>query len=107
MEIHEANQERVDLLEYVLSFDNRTAPRSDEVKNKKNDIFDSAKNVFEGRELVVNAFKSGLFPLKSTIGTRLKILTSKQMLQNLVNEIRQIVHFLYQSKEITKKCIIT
>ena len=49
MEIHEANQERVDLLEYILSFDNKTAPRSDEVKNKKNDIFDSAKNVFEGR----------------------------------------------------------
>ena len=69
--------------------------------------------------MVVNAFKSGLFPLNSTIGTGRKILTSKQMLQrlptalaqvnsgnnweNLVNEIRQIVYFLYQSKEITKK----
>ena len=69
--------------------------------------------------MVVNAFKSGLFPLKSTIGTGLKILTSKQILQrlpralaqvnsgnnweNLVNEIRQIVYFLYQLKEITKK----
>ena len=52
-------------------------------------------------------------------GTGLKILTSKQMLQrlpivltqikagnnweNLLNEIRQIVYSLYQSKEITKK----
>ena len=52
-------------------------------------------------------------------GTGLKILTSKQMLQklplalakikagnnseSLLNEIRQIVYFLYQSKEITKK----
>ena len=51
--------------------------------------------------------------------TRLKILTPKQMLQrlpiavalvkagnnseNLLNEIRQIVNSLYQSKEITKK----
>ena len=51
--------------------------------------------------------------------TGLKILTPKQMLQrlpitlahvkagsnseNLLNEIRQIVHCLYQSKEITKK----
>ena len=47
---------------------------------------------------------------------RLKILTSKQMLQrlpialaqvkagsNLLNEIRQIVYSLYQSKELTKK----
>ena len=56
---------------------------------------------------------------KATKGTGLKILTPKQMLQrlpialaqvkagnnseNLLNEIRQIVYFLYQSKEITKK----
>ena len=52
-------------------------------------------------------------------GTGLKILTPKEMLQrlpivlaqikagnnsqNLLNEIRQIVYSLYQSKEITKK----
>ena len=52
-------------------------------------------------------------------GTGLKILTSKQMLQrlpialaqikagnnseSLLNKIRQIVYYLYQSKEITKK----
>ena len=56
---------------------------------------------------------------KATKGTGLKILTPKQMLQrlpialaqvkagnnseNLLNEIRQIVYSLYQSKEITKK----
>ena len=56
---------------------------------------------------------------KVTAGTRLKILTSKQMIQRLqialakvkagnnsgrvLNEIRQIVHSLYQSKQITKK----
>ena len=54
-----------------------------------------------------------------TEGKRLKILTPKQMLQrlpialaqvkagnnseNLLNEIRQIIYSLYQSKEITKK----
>ena len=54
-----------------------------------------------------------------TKGTGLKILTPKQVLQrlpaalaqvkagnnseNLLNEIRQIVYSLYQSKEITKK----
>ena len=52
-------------------------------------------------------------------GKRLKILTTKQMLQrlpialaqvkagnnseNLLNEIRQIIYSLYQSKEVTKK----
>ena len=56
---------------------------------------------------------------KATKGTRLKILTPKQMFQrlpivlpqvkagnnsdNLLIEIRQIVYSLYQSKEITKK----
>ena len=56
---------------------------------------------------------------KATKGRELKILTPKQMLQrlpialaqvkagnnseNLLNEIRQIIYLLYQSKEITKK----
>ena len=89
------------------------------IKIKTNDVFDSSRNLYEGRELVLNTFKSRLFPLKSTKGTGLKILTPKQMLQrlpialaqvkacnnseNLLNEIRQIVYSLYQSKEITKK----
>ena len=54
-----------------------------------------------------------------TKGTRLKVLTPKQMLQrlpialaqvkagnnseSLLNEIRKIVYSLYQSKQITKK----
>ena len=61
--------------------------------------------------------------LKATKGTGLEILTSKQMLQklpialaqvkagnnleNLLNEIRQIVYSLYQSKESLKKYTIT
>ena len=56
---------------------------------------------------------------KATTGTELKILTPKQMLQrlpialaqvqasnnseSLLDEIRQIVYSLYQSKQITKK----
>ena len=56
---------------------------------------------------------------RATKGTRLEVLTPKQMLQRLpmalaqakagnnsessLNEIRQIVYFLYQSKQITKK----
>ena len=56
---------------------------------------------------------------RATKGPGLKILTPKQMLQrlpvalaqvkadnnseSLLNEIRQIVYFLYQSKQITKK----
>ena len=52
---------------------------------------------------------------KGIEGEGLKILTTKQMLQilpevkagnnleNLLNEIRQIVYWLYQSSEVTKK----
>ena len=38
------------------------------------------KKLYEGRELVINAFNSGLFPLKLTVGKGLQILTPKQML---------------------------
>ena len=88
------------------------------IKKTKN-VLNTAKNLYDGRELVVNAFKSGLFLLKSTAGTGLKILTPKQLLQklpialaqvkagnnseSLLNEIRQIVYSLYQSEEIIKK----
>ena len=61
--------------------------------------------------------------IKATKGKGLKILTPKQMLQRLpialaqvkagnnsesfLNEIREVVYFLYQSKQITKKYTIT
>ena len=88
-------------------------------KNKKDNILNSVANLFEGRELVLNAFKGRSLPFKSTERKGLKILTPKQLLQrlpialaqvqagnnseNLLNEIRQIVYSLYQSKQITKK----
>ena len=81
--INEADQEKSDLVEYILNFNNKTTSKNkDDRKNKKN-ILNSAKNLYHGRELVINAFKSRLFPLKSTTGTGLKILTPKQMLQRL------------------------
>ena len=89
------------------------------IKKTKKNILNSAQNLYYGRELVINAFKSRLFPLKSTTGRGLKVLTPKQMLQRLpitlaqvktrnnsessLNEIRQIVYSLYQSKQLTKK----
>ena len=80
----------------------------------------------ESREILLDRFDSKLFLIKCE-GTgfsnfdrsKLKILTPKQMLQrlpialaqvkagnnseSLLNEIRQIVYSLYQSKQITKK----
>ena len=105
-------------MEHILNFNNKTKPRRNENKNLKN-VFNSGRNLYELWELVLNAFKSELFPLKLTEETGLKIITSKQMLQrfpialaqvkvgnnseNFLNEIRQIVYSLYQSKGITEK----
>ena len=95
------------LIEYILNFDNARPKNKDDKKNKWN-VLNTAKSLYEGRELVID--------FKSTTGTGLKILTSKQMLQrllialaqvkasnHLLNEIRQVVYSLYQSKKITKK----
>ena len=117
--INEADQEQADLVNYVSNFNNKARPRSNSDKKNFKNILKSVENLYYGRELVLNAFKSGLFKLKSTKGTGLKILTPKQMLQrlptalaqvkagnnseSLLSEIRQIVYSLYQSKEITKK----
>ena len=89
------------------------------IKKTKKNILNTAKNLYDSRELVINAVKSRLFLLKSKTGTGLEILTPKQLLQRLpialpqvkagnnsealLNEIRQIVYSLYQSKKITKK----
>ena len=59
-------------------------------KKKLKNVFNNAKNLSEGRELVINAFKSGLFRLKRTTGTGLKILTPEQMLQRLPIALAQV-----------------
>ena len=87
----------------------------------KADIVDSVTSLVQEREMVINAFKSGIFQVskEEQKGTGLKILTPNQMLkrlpialaqvkagnnsESLLNEIRQIVYSLYRSKEITKK----
>ena len=83
-------------------------------------------NFFEGREKVLNAFSSKIFPIKTrgpgyleSKPSSFKILTPNRMLkrlpialaqikagnnsESLFNEIRQIAYSLYRSKEITKK----
>ena len=71
-------------------------------------------NFFSAREMVLNGFKRKIFSIKSkgsgllnTDRSKLKILTPKKKVQNnsesLLNEIRQIVYSLYQSKKITRK----
>ena len=108
----------------MVELNNKSRPRTIEGKDKKKtDTNESEYALYESRELILNAFESGVFPIKATKGEWLKILTPKQMLQrlpialaqvkagntseNLLNEIRQIIYSLYRTKEITKKKRIT
>ena len=103
--IDEAEIDQRNLLENIVKFSNKSIPKTKESKTKKQNTFDSANVLYEGRELTLNSFRSGIFPIKSTQGkgchicqlrvlwtypdrkafdrTQLKILTPKQMLQRL------------------------
>ena len=122
-----ANIEQATLLSYVYGFLRKKRPRNPAQRQLKSDIVDSVTSLIQGREMVINAFKSGIFQVskesqgdeESQEGTGLKILTPNQMLkrlpialaqveagnnsESLLNEIRQIVYSLHRSKEITKK----
>ena len=91
----------------------------------RSDVLDSVTLLVQGREMVINAFKSRIFQVSREsqegegANKMLKILTPNQMLkrlpialaqvkagnnsESLLNEIRKIVYSLYRSKEITKK----
>ena len=115
-----ANIEQANLLSYINDF-TKTEPRDPEKRRLRADVFNSVSSLVQGREMVLTAFKSGIFhkPEESQKGKGLKILTPNQMLKRLpialaqvkagnnsessLNEIRQIVYSLYRSKEITKK----
>ena len=81
--INENDHEQADLVEYISNFNNKARCKNRNDKKYLKNIFDTAKNFHERRELVINVFKSGLFPLKSITGTGIKILTAKKMLQRL------------------------
>ena len=88
--INEAGQEQADLVEYIVNFNYKTKPKNKDDKKHTKNVFIATQNLYYGRELVINYFKSGLFPLKSARGRGLKILTSKQMLQRLPIAIAQV-----------------
>ena len=95
---------------------------------EQKEVINNLEKFYNSREEVIDFFRKYIEMLSDAIydakqneikGTGLKILTPKQMLQrlpialaqvkagnnseSLLNEIRQIVYSLYQSKQITKK----
>ena len=68
------------LLKDFKEFINKFRPRTTEGKNKRRNAFESVNALYEGHKLSINAFKSGIFTIKSTQWKGLKILTPKQIL---------------------------
>ena len=102
--------DQTNLLENIVKLNNKSRPNTKEGKAKKQNTFDSVNALYEGRELTLNHFRSRIFPIKATQGKghprmlplrpldvakRVKILTSKQMLQRLpiaLAQVKQIIH---------------
>ena len=62
--IDETDMDQTNLLENIVNFCNKFRPRSKEDKDKKQNTFDSINAVYEDRELILNIFRSGVFPIK-------------------------------------------
>ena len=88
--IHEAEMDQINLLENMIKFNNKSRRKPKEVKGKKINNFDSVNAVYEGQELTLNAFISGIFPIKEKQEKRLKILTPKRMLERLQIALAQV-----------------
>ena len=59
------------LLENILDFSKKPRPRSKKDKEKKQNTLDSINVLYEGRELILNAFRSGIFSMKEKQGKEL------------------------------------
>ena len=118
----EADEYQTDLLAEIMDFRKNTKPRSQEKKQEKEIVLENLYNFFESREKILDAFEGKIFSTKSKgvgflnlVRSKLKILMPKEMLQRLpialaqikagnnseilLNEIRQIIYSLYQSKK--------
>ena len=56
-----ANIEQVNLLSHIHDFTKNTKPRDPEQKKKKSNVLNSVSGLVNGREMVLTAFKSGIF----------------------------------------------
>ena len=57
----------------------KAEPRSKASQEKEVNTYEMTNSLLQGWELILNAFKSEIFPLKSTQGKELKIISPKQM----------------------------
>ena len=95
--LEEADKNQSDLLNEIKHFNDKTRTKNYKKKQEKEVTLDSLHNFFEAREMVLNGFKSKIFPNKSkgsgllnTDHSKLKILTPKKMLQTLPIALAQV-----------------
>ena len=81
--IHEDRMNQGNLSKKIVESNNKSRPRTIESKVKKRETQERAYVSYESRELILNAFKSEIFPIKETQEKKLKILTPKQTLRRL------------------------
>ena len=62
--IDEPEMDQSNLLKNMAEFNNKTRPKRKKDMEKK--TFDSVSALYEGGKLTLNAFKSGIFPIKAT-----------------------------------------
>ena len=56
-----ANTEQTNLLSYIIDFTKKTKPQNPIQKNLRADVLDGMTSLVQGREMVINAFKNGIF----------------------------------------------
>ena len=88
--IGEAEIDKINLLNNLAEFNEKSRPRATEGKDKERNTLESANALYEGQELVLTAFRSGILPIKETQGKELKILAPKQVLQRLPTALKQV-----------------
>ena len=92
-----ANIEQANLLSYISDFI-KTKPRDPENRRLRSDVLNSVTGLVKGREMVLTAFKSGIFQMSKESqegegvneGERIKILTPNQMLKRLPIALAQV-----------------
>ena len=70
------------MLDILKDFNERSRPKTAEGKNEKINTYNCEYGLYEGWELVLNAFRSEIFPI-TTQGKGLRKLSRKKRLQRL------------------------
>ena len=70
--IDEADEDKSNLLKNIVEFNDKSRPRTKEGKDKKRETYESIYALYEGGKLTLNAFRNGIFPIKSTQGKILR-----------------------------------